>query len=381
LTRFTCIIYFEQVVRFKPKTSQGAFCFMSTDLERDLERLLERFKIVAEGDAVPRPADKFVTYAISNFRGGIGKSTLAFNLAWEVSRHKRSLLIDACPQGNFTQSLLGEDIDNHTKTLYDSLLSAVMAGTPDVDPDDLLVSVPPHCGSFKNGAGAFVVPGSKELFLFPSLLYTQLSTAAQLGKKSKDTSSNILRSVETLANDLKSHIKATKVLIDTSPFFGGATHLAWVAADALIIPVRVDQHSMEALKLTLSMLEDPNMDFLRLNNQAGITKVPKVHAIAMTHCGWNRQTQFTPDRSTQAFLTQVIDIAKKHAGLFSCDDPIDAIHLLDDFHSAGRISGTKRIPLADLTIGQSFTIDGQRLEVNESLSRYQNELKSLAMSI
>ena len=99
-----------------------------------------------------------------------------------------------------------------------------------------------------------------------------------------------------------------------------------------------------------------------------------LQTIAMIHCGWNRQAQFTPDRSTQAFLSQVLDITKRHTQLFSCDDPIDAIHLLDDFHSAGRISGNKRIPLADLTVGQSFTIDGQRLEVNDSLTRYQYEL-------
>ena len=101
----------------------------------------------------------------------------------------------------------------------------------------------------------------------------------------------------------------------------------------------------------------------------------------MTHCGWNRQAAFTPDRSTQAYLAQVIDIANDNADLFSCDDPIEAIHLLDDFHSAGRISGSKRIPLAKLTVGESHTIEGQRLEVNESLTRYQRELKSLAMSI
>jgi chromosome partitioning protein len=145
--------------------------------------------------------------------------------------------------------------------------------------------------------------------------------------------------------------------------------------------VRVDQHSMEALKLTLSMLKKPEMDFLRLNEQAGIESIPKVHAIVMTHCGWNRQAALTPDRSTQAYLAQVIDIANENADLFSCDDPIEAIHLLDDFHSAGRISGSKRIPLAKLTVGESHTIEGQRLEVNESLTRYQRELNSLAMSI
>jgi chromosome partitioning protein len=337
--------------------------------------------LVVEGTDVPRPAGNFTTYAITNFRGGIGKSTLAFNLAWELSRKKKSLFFDACPQCNFTQSLLGEDINVSTPTIYDALLHRVMAGTPAVDPDDLLVSVPPSCPEFKNGAGAYAVPGSKELFLFPSLLYTQLSASANLGSRSVETSRNILQSVEQLSSTLREHLKATKVLIDTSPFFGGATHLAWVAADALIIPVRVDQHSMEALKLTLSMLRNEDMDFRRLNKQAGITKTPKIHAIAMTHCGWNRQTKNTPDRSTQAYLAQVIEIAEENADLFTSKDPVDAIHLLDDFHSAGKISGAKRVPLARLSVRDSHVIGVQRLEVNESIERYQKEMKSLAANL
>lgn len=346
-----------------------------------LDSLLERFKVVAEGGEVERPSQKFTTYAITNFRGGIGKSTIAFNLAYEVSRTYKSLLFDLCPQTNFTQSLLGDDGNNTALTIYDALLSRVMAGTQAVNPDDLLVSVPPSCLSFQKGKGAYAVPGSKELFLFPSLLYTQLSASSQLGSKGAYISKNILESVKQLADTLREHLKAEKVLIDTSPFFGGATHLGWVAADALIIPVRVDQHSMDALRLTLSMLRNPEMDFLRLNKQAGIKRIPKIHAIAMTHCGWNRQAKFTPDRSTQAYLSQVIEIADENKDMFSCDDPINTIHILDDFHSAGRISGTKRIPLARLNNGVSYTIESQRLEVNESISRYQNEMKSLALSI
>jgi len=350
-------------------------------INNSLDKLLARFKLIAQGAPVKIPAAGFRTYAISNFRGGIGKSTIAFNLAWELSRSKRLLLMDACPQCNFTQSLLGDDILLNKITIYDALLPKVMAGSPTINTDDLLVSVPPSCASFKGGNGTYAVPGSKELFLFPSLLYTQLNSSATLGSRSKETSRNILESLESLALSIAKEITASKILIDTSPFFGGATHLAWVAADALVIPVRVDQHSIEALKLTLSMLKNPDMDFLRLNKQSGITKVPKVHAIAMTHCGWNRQTAYTPDRSTQSYLSQVIEIVKENADLFSVEDPVDAIHLLDDFHSAGRISGSKRIPLAKLNVGESHTIEGQRLEVNDSLERYQNEMKALAMSL
>jgi len=351
------------------------------EMQGDLARLLAQFKTVAEGGTVERPAARFTTYAVTNFRGGIGKSTLSFNLAWEISRANRALLLDLCPQRNFTQSLLGADADQVHSTIYDALLPGVMAGTPSVDADDLVTSVPPACPPFKGGSRTYVVPGSSELFLFPSLLYTQLSAAQNLGSRSVETTRNILQAVQTLVTELREHLGASKVLIDTSPFFGGATHLGWVAADALVIPVRVDQHSMEALRLTLSMLKNRKMDFLRLNAQAGIEKVPQVHAIVMTHCGWNRQSAFTPDRSTQAYLAQVIEIARENAELFSCDNPIDAIHLLDDFHSAGRISGSKRIPLAKLSVGESHTIEGQRLEVNESLTRYQKELKSLAATI
>ncbi|MBV8076781.1 MAG: ParA family protein, partial [Planctomycetaceae bacterium] len=222
-----------------------------------------------------------------------------------------------------------------------------------------------------------------ELFLFPSLLYTTLSSTSNIGgaDRARRAKNKILRSLERIVGKLVEERKFDITLIDTSPFFGGATHLAWVAADALIIPVRVDQHSMEALNLTLSMLKNKRMDFLRLNEEAGIDRVPKVHAIVMTHCGWNRQHENTPDRSTQSYLAQVVEIASEYRDVFTSEDPIECVHLLDDFHSAGRISGTKRIPLAELKCGDFVTIEGHRLQVNVSLHRYQKEMKSLASTI
>jgi cellulose biosynthesis protein BcsQ len=236
---------------------------VKTCSKKALDLLLSRFRDVAEGRKVSRPIARFGRYAITIFRGGIGKSTLAFNLAWELSRHNKSLLLDVCPQRNFTQSLLGEDIDQNPVTIYDALLPKVMPGAEAVSVDDLVCSVTPHCPAFKGGKAVYLIPGSKELFLFPSLLYTQLSTAAQLpGARSREVTEKILRSVESVIEAASERIKFEKVLIDTSPFFGGATHLAWVAADALIIPVRVDQHSIDALKMSLSMINYPFLDSL-----------------------------------------------------------------------------------------------------------------------
>lgn len=345
-----------------------------------LDEVLERFAAIAKGTHVPGPTERFSSYAVSNFRGGIGKTTLTFNLSFEVSRQRSTLLLDLCPQRSFSEFLLGDDVNHAGPTVYDALLPKVMPGTDEPDYQELLHRVSVTCPSFKGGKVCSLVTGAKELFLFPSSFYNALNQVASLpdAKKVKQGSNRILSALADVIAEIKTTTKASKTIIDTSPFFGGGTHLAWSAVEALIIPVRVDQQSIDALELTLDMLTNPTMDFIRLNERAGRTSVPKVHAIALTHCGWARQKEYTPDQSTQAFISKVLDIAHENADLFSAPNPADCIFLMDDFHSAGRISGNKRIPLSSLEIGKFFTIEGMRLQVNDSLERYVNEVRALA---
>ena len=348
----------------------------------EIDGVLERSKSVLQGEFLPPLGQKYKTYAVTNFRGGIGKSTLAFNLAYELSRDCSTLLVDACPQRNFSQNIFGDALCDFEKTLYDALIVEI-TNAGDFDIADIVTHVKGLCPSFIGSKPTFMIPGSNELFVFPSFLYSQLAQFTQItgGTHTRDASARTLKALRRIIEKASERAKPKKILIDTSPFFGGATHLAWMAADALIIPVRVDQHSLEALRLTLEMLKSPNMDFHKFNKQAGLEHYPKVHSIVMTHCGWNRQKSNTPDSSTRFFVEQSIEIAKTYKNMFSGPDVGSCFHLLDDFHSSGRISGKQRVPLSKLVSGKKYNVDGQRLEVNPSVDRYKREMANLTAAL
>jgi chromosome partitioning protein len=343
-----------------------------------IETILSRAERVLAGDILPLRSQQFPSYAVTNFRGGIGKSTLSFNLGYEIALKNSCLLIDTCSQKNLSQNLFGGELGEFDKTLYDALIGE-MTGTSIVEYRELVIPVKQYCKDFRRAKPCFMIPGSSELFLFPSLLYSQLAQYAQLNLT--NASAKALLSLKRIIDEAAKVAKPDVVLVDTSPFFGGATHLAWAAVDAVIIPVRVDQNSIEALELTLRMLRDKTMDFRRFNEQSGLTRIPKVHAIAMTHCGWNRQKANNPDNSTRFFVQKALEIATEYKQLFSEEDVTDCFYLLDDFHSSGRISGKQRIPLSCLESGQKHIVDGQRLEVNPSVDRYKREVKNLAAAL
>src|SRR5262249_47735742 len=93
------------------------------------------------------------------------------------------------------------------------------------------------------------------------------------------------------------------------------------------------------------------------------------------------QLRATPDRASRMYIERAVSIAEKYGSLFDYDDPADAFVITDDFVSSGRISGAKSIPISRLKIGAFHMVEGKRLQVNSSASRYQRELAYLVSII
>src|SRR5690606_12852890 len=112
------------------------------------------------------------SYAVSNLRGGIGKSTLSFNLAWLFTRHSPTLVADLCPQRNLTESLmrgLKPDV-----TIGDALNPKVLGPSFGNIPTDISYRISKYNDHFKGGHSGHFIPGDGHLFAFPSALYQQL---------------------------------------------------------------------------------------------------------------------------------------------------------------------------------------------------------------
>lgn len=341
-----------------------------------LDTLIDRQYAIAQGTESPLPLPKHDTYTICNLRGGIGKTSLAFNLAYLADS---VLAVDTCPQCNLTWFFDNNYFKNSDLTVYDMLLPSFIPGLGNAY--NIAKNISATNVKFRN-KHAFYLPSDERMYVLPSQIATAIAQAQTVvGNQQTQIIDNILFSLKINIQREMKETQTKQCIIDTSPFFSGATHLAWHACDALIILVRTDQQSVNALSLLFRTLSDPASEFRKIMPSNGHT--PKIQMIVLTHCGWSTVSgaRNKPNQQTKIYIEKVLDIIRQNITQFTTNDATNHLLLLDDFLGTGRISSAKATPIMLLHAGESMTINRVRTEVNQSVEKIKNQLRYIYQSI
>ena len=265
-----------------------------------MEKLLSRQESIANGTMPSLNLPKYRVYAFSNLRGGIGKTSLAFNLAYLANN---ALIVDTCPQGNLSYFFDSNYIQNGSISVIDILRPYFLPGFGTSSHVSQLIGA---TNQFFLNKKNYFIKSSNELYVLPSQMANAIVQAkTTLGNTQQSMIDRMLLSLRTEINNEMVTVDADKCLIDTSPFFPGATHLSWIAADALIIPVRTDQQSLNSLLLLLDTLRNPSSEFRRTMTSDNYE--PKIQMIILTHGGWSTiaGSRNIPNQQTKMFLKEI----------------------------------------------------------------------------
>lgn len=167
-----------------------------------------------------------------NLKGGVGKTTLAANLGYQLALQQdaRAILIDTDPQCNLTQLLVASDgVDRFhaDRTVYATFKTPSSYGDP--HPADLRVPA-----TEDPNVNVDLIPGS-----FETLRYGVMQNGL--------LPSTMMQNFQTFVGKCKAQYET--VILDTNPSSTFTTLCALSVADYLVAPVTLDVYSVKGIDL------------------------------------------------------------------------------------------------------------------------------------
>ncbi|MGD7297821.1 ParA family protein [Ralstonia pseudosolanacearum] len=258
--------------------------------------------------------------SLINMKGGVGKTTLAVGLAWELAKKSKVLLVDIDPQFNATQWIVDADeYLNWVKTRHTILSVFQPPGQASIHTgasSSLLASAKP---TPKSTIMQIVKNGTK-LDLLPSILDLMKLDAAPRG-----TENRLRVFLEKVRGDYD------YILIDCPPTASLFSYSAFLASDAYLVPVKPDPLSV----LGLPLLERAMLDYEERSGQ----ELPRLGLV------------FTQVRQTDAMKATMAQVRLTYPGEVFRDliqqttgvaEAVEANEPLQYFNKGGKLQEVKQ---------------------------------------
>jgi chromosome partitioning protein len=181
------------------------------------------------------------TIAFFNNKGGVGKTSLVYHLAWMFAdRGISTLAVDLDPQANLTAMFLDEDRledlwpdGEHPETVYGAI-RPIDRGIGDI--------MKPHVEIISNHLG--LIAGDLSLSKFED----KLSESWSKCQIRDEAAFRIMTAFYRLILLGAEKIEAKIVLIDVGPNLGAINRAAIIASERIVIPLAADLFSLQGLK-------------------------------------------------------------------------------------------------------------------------------------
>ena len=183
--------------------------------------------------------------ALFNHKGGVSKTTTAFNLGWMLaSKGKRVILVDTDPQCNLTGMALGEETEDdeaRIQEIYNTHSNIKTGLAPAFESQPRAIEA----------VDCLPIPGQEGLFLLPGHVgfaeYEVTLGIAQELSGSIQALKNLPGSINDLLEKTATKFNADYMLIDMSPSLGSINQNLLMISDFFLVPTTADFFSVMAI--------------------------------------------------------------------------------------------------------------------------------------
>jgi cellulose biosynthesis protein BcsQ len=192
-----------------------------------------------------------IQISLFNHKGGVSKTTTAFNLGWMLAaKGKRVLLADCDPQCNLTGMVLGFKGAHEFEAIYKSGgIRNIRDGLAPAFESRPVAIAPVECETIDGQPNMFLIPGHIGLAEYE----VTLGIAQELSG-SLVTLQNLPGSLRHLFNITAQKYDIDYILVDMSPSLGAINQNLLMTSDYFLVPMAPDYFSVMATESLASVL-------------------------------------------------------------------------------------------------------------------------------